>query len=244
MILTISRRLLSWLDMDADEFLVELAIHSFKEEKLSMGQACRLARKGRVEFHRILGRREIPIHYDVEDFEADIKTMGGTRPPMTVVSDSSAPVCLAAIGRLSILQELYGRVIIPTAVYEEIASVGVGQPGATEAEGTDGLEVRKASCFAYAYVLREQFDAGEAEAIAIARELKADLLIMDEPRARRVASRYAIKQIGLPGVLAEAKQRGVMPTVRPVLDKLVDELDLRISRELRDRLLQRVGEEE
>ena len=62
---------------------------------------------------------------------------------MIVISNTSPVVNLAAIGQLELLRQLYGRVIIPQAVYEEIVIVGAGQPGAVEVEASDWIEVRQ-----------------------------------------------------------------------------------------------------
>ncbi len=68
--------------------------------------------------------------------------------------------------------------------------------------------------------LRADLGAGEAEAIALALERRADLLLMDERRGRAAAARLGINVIGAVGVVVEAKHRGLIPLVAPVLDRL------------------------
>lgn len=61
--------------MSNDEFMRELAVMLFQKEKLTIGQASRLAGMHRLQFQHLLASRDIPIHYGVQDFEADIETL-------------------------------------------------------------------------------------------------------------------------------------------------------------------------
>lgn len=62
------------------EVLQELALALFQREKLTLGQASRLAGISQWQFQQLLGSRNIPIHYDVADFEADLRTLEELRP--------------------------------------------------------------------------------------------------------------------------------------------------------------------
>jgi predicted HTH domain antitoxin len=61
--------------MSRDELLQEIAIMLFQREKLTLGQASRMAGVTQAQFQHLLASRHIPIHYDVDDFEADLKTL-------------------------------------------------------------------------------------------------------------------------------------------------------------------------
>lgn len=87
-----------------------------------------------------------------------------------------------------------------------------------------------------------ELDRGEAEAIALAIESGADLLLMDERRGRAVARRLGARVVGVLGVLVEAKQRNLLDAVGPVLNALVAEAGFRIGAELHVRVLQAAGE--
>ena len=87
-----------------------------------------------------------------------------------------------------------------------------------------------------------QLDEGEAEAIALAKELATDLLLLDERRGRAIASCFGLRFIGLLGVPIEAKQRGCLLTVKPVLDDLVAKAGFWVSQQLYTRVLQAAGE--
>ncbi|MGA8030304.1 MAG: DUF3368 domain-containing protein, partial [Bryobacteraceae bacterium] len=79
-------------------------------------------------------------------------------------------------------------------------------------EPTDGELVKR---------LELRLDPGESEAIAIALQLGADRILIDERRARRIASEFSLRPLGLLGILAEGKQRGVLQQCKPVLDNII-----------------------
>lgn len=89
---------------------------------------------------------------------------------------------------------------------------------------------------------QENIDWGEAEAIALALELKADLLVMDERRGRAVATSYGLQVTGLLGVLLQAKRNNLIPAIKPLLDQLIEQADFRVSSQLYTTILQSAGE--
>ncbi|NEP44212.1 MAG: DUF3368 domain-containing protein, partial [Okeania sp. SIO2H7] len=107
---------------------------------------------------------------------------------MIVVSDTSPITNLAAVGLLELLHALYDRVIIPQAVYDEMASLGYQVPGTVEVQTFGWIESRAVSDRQRVEELQVDLDLGEAEAIILALELDAGLLLLDERRGRRVAS--------------------------------------------------------
>ena len=61
--------------MTEEELKQEIAILLFRKEKLTLGQASRLAGMTRLQFQHLLASQQIPVHYDIEDFEEDLKTL-------------------------------------------------------------------------------------------------------------------------------------------------------------------------
>lgn len=161
---------------------------------------------------------------------------------MIVVSNTSPIINLAAIGKLEILQKLYEKVFIPQAVYYEISIAGKGEPGVLEIEKLRWMEVRQVTNHNLVKALQAELDEGEAEAITLAIELKAGLLFLDERRGRRVASNLGLKFIGLLGVLIEAKHKGIIPSVKPIMDALMIKTGFWISHQLYTHVLKVTGE--
>lgn len=162
---------------------------------------------------------------------------------MIVVSNTSPIINLAAVGQLDLLRQLYEKILIPQAVYGEVTNSDDLQPGATEVRTLAWIETRAAQDRTLVAALQGELDKGEAEAIALAKELAADLLLLDERRGRAVASRLALRFVGLLGALIEAKQKGLLAAVKPVLDDLVTKAGFWVSPQLYTRVLQVAREE-
>lgn len=161
-----------------------------------------------------------------------------------IISDTSVITNLAAIDRLTLLPQLYGRVTIPAAVYRELAEIDPPVPGTLEVQTAPWLEVRSVSDREVVESLQEdaRLDIGESEAIALALELSAALLLIDERRGRAEADRLGIKITGLLGILVEAKGKSLVVAVKPLLDDLIATSEFRVSRALYEKILEMVGE--
>lgn len=161
---------------------------------------------------------------------------------MNVVSDASPLINLARIGELDLLHRLYGDLLIPDAVWREVVIKGAGQPGAEEVRAVSWIKTRDVVNEHLVRALRQDLDAGEAEAIALALEVEADLLLMDERLGRDTAQHLGVRYMGLIGVLIGAKWNGWIRAIRPRLDMLRDEANFRVSDALYARVLQDEGE--
>lgn len=80
MAVTISDDLLRSTRLTEAEFKRELAVFLFREERLTLAQAARLAEMTRLQFQHLLASREIPVHYSLEDFEEDMRAVREFRP--------------------------------------------------------------------------------------------------------------------------------------------------------------------
>lgn len=92
------------------------------------------------------------------------------------------------------------------------------------------------------HALRQDLDAGEAEAIALAIEQNADLLLMDERIGRAAAQHFDLPVIGLIGILIAAKQKKLLPEIKSNLDRLRRQAGFYISETLYQRILRDVDE--
>lgn len=153
---------------------------------------------------------------------------------MIVVSDTTAISSLIQIGRSELLREMFGEVHIPVAVRDELLRSHPTLPAFLQFDTVaNRAEVAR---------LEHELDLGEAEAIVLARELRADVLLMDEKIGRRVAQREGVPIIGLMGVLVAGKQRGFVPAVRVVISELESKAGFRISARVKQMIFAQAGE--
>ncbi len=159
---------------------------------------------------------------------------------MIVVSDTSPILSLALIGRLELLHDLYAIVLIPDAVRSEI--IATGQGGAQEVAQVDWIITRPAEHDVVLKLLLREVDRGEAEAIGLALQSNADVLLIDERKARHLAAYLELGVAGLLDVLQEAKRRQLITSVKLVLDELIARARFRLSHKLYQRTLFTAGE--
>jgi uncharacterized protein len=140
---------------------------------------------------------------------------------MIVVSDTSAITALLQIGQAALLQKLYQIVLIPTAVHGELIKSHPVLP--------PFLQVRAITDHGQVARLEAELDLGEAEAIVLAKETNADLLLIDEKLGRQAALREGLRITGLLGLIIEAKQQRAIPSVRAIVAQLEVEAGFRLS---------------
>jgi predicted nucleic acid-binding protein len=140
---------------------------------------------------------------------------------MIVVADTTPFSELAKIGQMNLLSDVFGQIIIPQEVYNEITSgkhpAAIALPLASWVEVRSVTDSQKVANLQTATNL----DLGESAAIILAEELGADYLLIDEIAARRIAKSRSLPIIGLVGMLLLAKQKGLISNVKSVLDNLM-----------------------
>jgi len=160
---------------------------------------------------------------------------------LIVISDASPILNLSLIGRLDLLVRLYTQVLIPPAVDRELTRSDVGPPLIDRASCT-WLVVEPARDRSRVAQLLTELDSGEAEAIALALEKRADLILVDERLGRQVAMALGLRVTGLLGVLAEAKRGRLIERVRPVIEDLREGAGFWISDDLVQHVLSELDE--
>jgi uncharacterized protein len=159
-------------------------------------------------------------------------------PPPTVVSNTTPLITLGEIGLLDILRQLYGTILIPPSVFAEYHRGRAAHPQQPDLQGA-------------LWILTQQpppdplvptfLDAGERDAIALARAVQAARILIDERAARAVASRLRLTVTGSAGVLVAAKQVGLIALVKPYLDTIISQ-GRRISSNIYEQILRQAGE--
>jgi len=140
---------------------------------------------------------------------------------MIIVSDTTPISELAKVNRLDLLPKLFGKVTIPQGVFDEL-QIGEHPAAAKLVQNLSWLEVATVDNQQVVRELEQSFklDLGESEAIALAEEIGASQLLIDEKAARKVAMARKLPLIGTVGVLLLAKRRGVLASVKDVLDEM------------------------
>ncbi|MBN2149640.1 MAG: DUF3368 domain-containing protein [Anaerolineales bacterium] len=150
-----------------------------------------------------------------------------------IVSNSSPFIAFERINQLGLIPGLVTRVIIPPAVRLEVFSTDQLPDWVEEKMLSQPLAPRMTATF---------LGAGEREAIALALELNASEVFLDDLPARRLATSLGLPVIGSLGLLLRAKKKGLIQEIRPLLDALVSQ-DFHISERLAARILSAAGED-
>jgi hypothetical protein len=158
---------------------------------------------------------------------------------MPIVCNSGPLISLGRIEQLALLPSLYNHISVPPAVYDEITRQAA-LPGANELANASWLHVVEVANRHNVTILRFWLDAGESEAVVLAQEMGATLLI-DERHGRTIAHARGLSYSGTIGVLLAAKARGEIKVVRPLPDNLVTN-GVRVSSRLYQAACQLAGE--
>ena len=150
--------------------------------------------------------------------------------PRIIISDTSCLIILNKIGELDLLQKVYGQI---TTTVEIAAEFGDPLP--------DWIEVVIVKEKDKQRLLEMQIDKGESSAIALALEYSDSLLILDDNKARKIASQLNLSYTGTFGVIIKAKLQGIIPSVIPYLDR-IKQTDFRISDEIAKQILKEAKE--
>lgn len=154
-----------------------------------------------------------------------------------VIANTTPLIALANIDRLELLYKLYGTIIIPRAVMDEI----VRDPAKKRVQDSSWIKIEAIRDNSQKDIFRARLHAGEIEVMILAREQKADLVIMDDDAAKKTAKFLGLNVTGTLGILLKAKKEGYLEKVKPVMNELV--LDgMYISDEIKEYVLKAAGE--
>ena len=163
---------------------------------------------------------------------------------MPIVSNTSPILNLAIIGKLALLHEQFGEVLIPEAVLSELR-VDEELPGSYIVRGalTDGwIKVVEVNETGIIRAMQRDLDRGESEAIALAIQVNSDWILLDERDGRKAARSMQLKTVGVLGVLLKARREGSLESLRNAMDKLRKEAGFYIKADFYNTLLHAAGE--
>jgi predicted nucleic acid-binding protein len=147
-----------------------------------------------------------------------------------VIADTSCFILLIKIDEIGLLRQIYNFVYTTPEVAKEF---GHKLPDWIIIEAVKNLDKF--------HLLENELDKGEASAIALSYEIENVILILDDLAARKVALRLKVSFTGTFGIIAKAKQQGIIPSVKPILDK-VRQTNFRFSEDIFIRTLNEAGE--
>lgn len=151
------------------------------------------------------------------------------------IADSGPLISLARINKHELLSRLFSKILVPPEVWNEVTVKGQGLPGAYEISRVTWITIQTPDP-QLVRPLSILVDAGEAEAIALAQSMPDCIILLDDSRARKIAERLNIKQIGTAGLLLRAKRMGLVEKIKPHLDSLLEN-GIYIRQELMDAVL-------
>lgn len=158
-----------------------------------------------------------------------------------VISNSTPIIHLAKIGQLDLIRQFFGTVIIPQMVWKECVSPGLNRPEVEQIwAASDWIQVVKIHDRVVT-LLRHELDHGEAEAIALALERNASLVLLDDADAREKARIYRLPITGTAGLLLRATKEGKLKSLRKALDEL-QASGFRLHQQIKEKLLREAGE--
>ncbi|MGI8550766.1 MAG: DUF3368 domain-containing protein [Dehalococcoidia bacterium] len=161
---------------------------------------------------------------------------------MPAISNSSPLIRFARAERLELLRELFGSIVVPPAVWEEVVVTGAGLPDAEAVAMAGWIERADLPTPLPRIRALERLGLGEAETIWLALQRSTtEPVLLDDYAARREALRRALNVRGSAGVLLMAKAGGLIPAVKPELDRLRS-VGLYLSPMIEQTILQRAGE--
>lgn len=148
----------------------------------------------------------------------------------TIISDTSCFIILTNIGELELLHKVYGQIITTPDIATEY--------GETLPEWVEIVAVKDK----YRQQLLEmQIDRGESSAIALALETPDSTIILDDYKARKIADQLGLIFTGTIGVIIKAKLNGIIPSIKPLLEK-IKQTDFRLSIDIELQALREANE--
>ena len=161
---------------------------------------------------------------------------------MIVVADTSVVLNLVRVGHDALLRRIYQEVWIPGKVAEEFVWQTSVNSRFRGLQLPPWLQIREPAAISQALMANSLLDDGERAALALALEIHADAILIDEENGRAIAEKLGLEHVGILGILFRAKADGFIPALKPVVESLQRDAGFWISDKLRNAVLKRAGE--
>jgi predicted nucleic acid-binding protein len=161
---------------------------------------------------------------------------------MPAISDSSPLILLARVHRLNLLEDIFGQIFVPPAVWREVLPSGPEREGMADLTNATWIWQRRLAQPEMARELHDSLHPGEAEAIALASEMLPPVpLLVDDLKARRIAIERGLRVTGTAGILVVAKEKRLIDRMQPLLRDVM-EAGLYLGDAAVQEVLRRAGE--
>ena len=160
---------------------------------------------------------------------------------MIVVSNSTILIGLAKIGKLDLLPKIFSKIYIPMEVFYELIGKGGKKPGSEKIKKVRWIQSKVVKDRTQVNLLTATLQKGEAEVLCLAKELNADLVLLDEGKARKSAILAGFEVMGLIGLLILAKELGLIKNVQSFIEELRRKR-FRVSERIVTEALKKAGE--
>lgn len=161
-------------------------------------------------------------------------------PEITIVNTSPL-FYLHRLGLFELLNKLYGHITVPEAVKKELEEGQIQGEDVPQLASYPWIEIRSVSMPRYLRLIAD-LGPGESEVLALATNHPSALIILDDKLARSIAEMQGFRLTGTAGVLLRAKEKGLVPALKPIIERLLD-LDFRLKPDLVKATLELAGEE-
>lgn len=147
-----------------------------------------------------------------------------------IISDTSCLILLSKIDEFDLLQQLANHVYITKDIFEEYGH-----------EIPSWIIIKDVKDQHYQKIIELDIDKGEASAIALSIEFEESVLILDDLKGRKYASKLGLKFTGTLGLIMKAKQLGVLKAIKPIITKIKN-TNFRFNDDLLDSIIKEAGE--
>lgn len=158
-----------------------------------------------------------------------------------VVVNSTPIISLSIIQKLDLLLNLYRKIYVPQAVFDEVSVAGESMIGAKALKSADFIKIVSVKNDTARKFFSTSLHKGEVEVMILAKEINADLVVIDDYQARKHAKYLGLNLTGTLGVLLKAKKESLINEIRPLMDKLINN-DIYIDNKLYEKVIQMADE--